>query len=92
MNRDEIVGELAAFLSEMLDLPVQEIVESTRLWADLEIDSLSVLELAVFVEDAYEFDIEEVLRESAEGGQNSEQSVGWLADRIVSVAATVSTH
>ncbi|MHC2185346.1 acyl carrier protein [Rathayibacter agropyri] len=89
MNRDEVIEGLRAFLSDMLDIAPEIIAQESHLFDDLEVDSLSVLELAVFSEETYDVDLEPVLRDANAEGERAEVTIGWLAEQIVAAAPTV---
>ena len=64
MTRDEIRTRVTTFLTETMDCPVENLTEDSHLVDDLEIDSLSVLELTVFTEDEFDVDIESAFKEA----------------------------
>ncbi len=90
MNHDDVIDGLRGFLADALDLAPETISERSTLFGDLDVDSLSVLELAVFSEEHYDVDLEPVLREANAAGARDQVTLGWLADRIC-VAATAGT-
>ncbi|WAC69276.1 acyl carrier protein [Microbacterium sp. SL75] len=83
MTPDDVIAGLRAFLADMLDLAPESIRPESTLFDDLDVDSLSVLELAVFSEETYDVDLEPLLREAHTAGNRAEVTLAWLADRIV---------
>ena len=51
MSRDEVLRELRRVMKELFKLPEERVVPEARLGADLELDSLDALDLAVKVEE-----------------------------------------
>lgn len=88
---DQVFADLRRVLADMLDLPAASITPESHLWDDLEVDSLSVLELAVFVEENYEVDLEPVLRQVSgpDSPERAGATVGWLTHRVVESADDV---
>jgi len=86
MNRDDVIQGLRDFLADALDLAPESIRADSTLFDELDVDSLSVLELAVFSEDTYDVDLEPVLRDANTAGERADITIGWLADRIVAAA------
>jgi acyl carrier protein len=87
MTPDDVIEGLRAFLADMLDLAPESIRPESTLFDDLDVDSLSVLELAVFSEETYDVDLEPVLREAHAVGDRAEVTLAWLANRIVTARA-----
>jgi acyl carrier protein len=85
MTDEHVFPELQSMLADMLDVDPASITRDSHLWDDLEVDSLSVLELAVFAEERYDIDLEPVLRQATKAGSEDRDhaTVGWLAARIV---------
>ncbi len=52
MNRQEMVATIEAALSEVLERKVTNLTEETRLSEDMHLDSTSILELMLSLEDA----------------------------------------
>ncbi|PTT14399.1 hypothetical protein DBR36_15955 [Microbacterium sp. HMWF026] len=90
MNRDDVIQGLRDFLADALDLAPESIRADSTLFDELDVDSLSVLELAVFSEDTYDVDLEPVLRDANTAGERADITIGWLADRIVAAAPAES--
>lgn len=86
MNHDDVIEGLRGFLADSLDLAPETITAQSTLFDDLDVDSLTVLELAVFSEEHYDVDLEPVLREANTAGERTEVTLGWLADRICAAA------
>lgn len=80
MTRDEILTRVTTFLTETMDCPIENLTEDSHLVDDLEIDSLSVLELTVFTEDEFDVDIESAFKEALHRDSPEEPTVGWLVD------------
>ncbi|MFB9327858.1 phosphopantetheine-binding protein [Paenibacillus aurantiacus] len=79
-NRQLIMEELRGLLTENLELEVPEtLVESMRLYDDLQIDSIMVLQLLVYIEEVFHVSI-------PDEGVNPEniQTIGSLAEMIES--------
>ena len=91
MTAEEVFPELQSMLADMLDVSPSSITPDSHLWDDLEVDSLSVLELAVFAEERYDLDLEPVLRNATRpgSGDRDHATVGWLAGKIATTAADV---
>lgn len=92
MTRDDVIAGLRGFLADMLDIAPETIRPDSTLFADLDVDSLSVLELAVFSEDTYDVDLEPLLRETHAAGERAGVTIAWLADRIVASAHAASAE
>jgi acyl carrier protein len=85
MKRAEVYQEVKTFLVVQMDVPEADVSEGSHLVDDLEIDSLSVLELTVFTEENYDVNIEEAFKESLSADNSEEPTVGWLTDLIVTM-------
>ena len=60
----EIFDRVTALISEITDLPQAELLPDKRLAADLEIDSLTTIELAVAIQDEFNIEVaDEKLKE-----------------------------
>ena len=53
LNREAVLEKVREHLSTELEIPIGEIVESTRLRDDLDADSLDLYELVMELEDRY---------------------------------------
>jgi len=85
MNRGDVYQEIKSFLVVQMDVPEADVSEGSHLVDDLEIDSLSVLELTVFTEENYDVSIEEAFKESLSPENSTEPTVGWLTDLILTM-------
>jgi acyl carrier protein len=56
---DVDIEDLRALLAEELELPVEEVTDDANLATDLEVDSLSAMEIAVLLEKKYKIKISE---------------------------------
>ncbi|GAA3437677.1 acyl carrier protein [Kutzneria kofuensis] len=77
MNREEIVAHLRVALSAVLNKEVGELSPSSRLFEDLALDSTSVIELLMSLEDTIGLEID-----PDELGPEVFQTVGSLTDYI----------
>jgi acyl carrier protein len=75
MDRAEILVQLRSSLSEVLSQQVPELREESRLFEDLALDSTSVIELLMSLEDTIGLEID-----SDELGPEVFETVGSLAD------------
>ncbi|MEV7342778.1 phosphopantetheine-binding protein [Streptomyces sp. NPDC093544] len=57
-DRQEVISAIEKALSEVLERQVTELTEDTRLFDDLRLDSSSVLELLLLVEDFVEVTVD----------------------------------
>ena len=63
MTSQEILDQLAAIIGDMVSVPVEEITPEKNLTRDLEVDSLSTVEIMVFIQDEFGCKItDEVMR------------------------------
>lgn len=53
MSKQDILTRLAAIIADMVSVPIEEITPEKTLILDLEIDSLSSVELMVFIQDEF---------------------------------------
>lgn len=75
MNRDELTDAVKAALAEVLQRALPEVGEHTRLFEDLHLDSTSVLELLMALEDSVDLVVDpEQLR------PEDFQTIGSLVD------------
>ena len=77
MNREEIVAHLRLALSAVLNREVGELAEQARLFEDLTLDSTSVIELLMSLEDTIGLEID-----PDELGPEVFRTVGSLTDYI----------
>jgi acyl carrier protein len=60
----EIFDRVTSLISEITDIPKAELLPDKRLAADLEIDSLTTIELAVTIQDEFNIEVaDEKLKE-----------------------------
>lgn len=53
------IEEIRALIAEELELPAEEVTDEADLASDLEVDSLSAMEIAVLLEKKYQIKISE---------------------------------
>lgn len=80
MNRAELVTAISGCLQDVLQRQLPDLDEETRLFEDLHLDSTTILELLMAIEEAVgvEFDMEALTMEHF-------RTVGTLADSVESV-------
>jgi acyl carrier protein len=59
MTRDDVLGKVREHLSTELEVPAEEISETTRFREDLDADSLDLYELVMELEDTYGVSVSE---------------------------------
>ncbi len=79
MTREEVLAKVREHLASELEVPIDEITESTRLREDLDADSLDLYELVMELEDTYEISVPE---EDAAGIETVAQAVDFVAGRL----------
>ncbi len=79
LSREAVLGKVREHLSTELEIPVGEIVESTRLRDDLDADSLDLYELVMELEDTYGISVSE---EEAARIETVRQAVDFVAERL----------
>ncbi len=79
MTREEVLAKVREHLSSELEVPIEEIMESTRLREDLDADSLDLYELVMELEDTYEISVSE---EEAAGIETVGQAVDFVTGRL----------
>jgi acyl carrier protein len=79
MTREDVLSKVREHLSAELEVPVDEITESTRFREDLDADSLDLYELVMELEDTYEISVPE---EDAAGIETVAQAVDFVAGRL----------
>ncbi|MCB4208870.1 acyl carrier protein [Arthrobacter sp. UM1] len=83
MSVDAVRTELTPFLAEAADLAEDRIRPDSHLLEDLEMDSLSVLELTVFTEDTFGVSVEDEFKEAIGNPDlRKDMTVDWLARLI----------
>ncbi len=85
MNRTDILAHLQIALSTVLNREVPEIRDELRLFEDLALDSTSVIELLMSLEDTIDLEID-----PDELGPEVFKTVGSLADYIEAGFAKVA--
>ncbi len=85
MNRTDILAHLQIALSTVLNREVPEIRDELRLFEDLALDSTSVIELLMSLEDTIDLEID-----PDELGPEVFKTVGSLADYIQAGFAKVA--
>lgn len=85
MNRTDILAHLQIALAAVLNREVPEIRDELRLFEDLALDSTSVIELLMSLEDTIDLEID-----PDELGPEVFKTVGSLADYIEAGFAKVS--
>ena len=78
MDRDTVIKQIEATLGEVLEEPVTECAEDTRLFEDLHLDSTSILEVLMGLEDSVGVEVDPEKLEMADF-----RSVGSLADYLL---------
>ncbi|AYN40133.1 acyl carrier protein [Streptomyces dangxiongensis] len=82
MERDSVISAVEKSLSEVLERPVTGLTEEVRLFEDLHLDSTSVLELLMALEDAVDISVD-----PEDLDMDDFTSVGSLTDYVLSQAA-----
>ncbi|ABR31382.1 acyl carrier protein [Thermosipho melanesiensis] len=59
MKREELLRQVSKILAEKLDVPIEDIDESSHIIDDLGADSLDVVDLVMILEDEYGIKIED---------------------------------
>lgn len=78
MERHAVVAAVEAALSEVLERPVGELAEDVRLFEDLHLDSTSILEMLMALEDAIDISVDPENLDMADFA-----SVGALTDYVL---------
>jgi acyl carrier protein len=79
LTREALLEKVRGHLSTELEIPIEQIVESTRLRDDLEADSLDLYELVMELEDTYGITVSE---EEAAGIETVQMAVDFVAERL----------
>ncbi|MFJ7152244.1 acyl carrier protein [Streptomyces sp. NPDC100445] len=82
MERGSVISAVEKSLSEVLERPVTGLTEEVRLFEDLHLDSTSVLELLMELEDAVDISVD-----PEDLDMDDFKSVGTLTDYVLSQAA-----
>ncbi|MEU2437213.1 acyl carrier protein [Streptomyces rubradiris] len=83
MERHDVVTAVEKALSEVLEQPVTGLTEDVRLFDDLHLDSTSVLEMLMALEDAIDVSVDP---ENLD--MDDFKSVGTLTDYVLSQQTT----
>ncbi|MBM7077230.1 MULTISPECIES: acyl carrier protein [Micromonospora] len=78
MDRSKIVSQIEQALSDVLQRPVAGLPEETRLFEDLHVDSTSVLELLMALEDGVGIEVDPERLEIADF-----KTIGTVADYVI---------
>jgi acyl carrier protein len=78
-SREDVLGKVRNHLSTELEVPADEITESTRFRDDLDADSLDLYELVMELEDTYGINVSE---EEAARIETVGQAVDFVAGRL----------
>ena len=83
LNRSDVLEEVRGHLSTELEVPLDQISESTRMREDLDADSLDLYELVMELEDTYGISVSE---EEAADIETVAQAVDFVAGRLGAAA------
>ena len=78
-TRDDVLQKVREHLSTELEVPLDQLSESTRLREDLDADSLDLYELVMELEDTYGISVSE---EEAAEIESVGEAVNFVADRL----------
>lgn len=85
-NREQIAEQLRSIFSENLELEVPETLpESLLLYEDLNVDSIMMLQLVVYIEETFEITVPE-----EEIGPDLFKTVGLVIDFVVALQGAVA--
>ena len=79
LSREEVLQKVREHLSTELEVPADQISESTRFRDDLDADSLDLYELVMELEDTYGINLSE---QEAAGIETVQQAVDFVAERL----------
>ena len=79
LNRSDVLEKVREHLSTELEVPLDEISESTRMREDLDADSLDLYELVMELEDTYGISVSE---EEAARIETVGQAVDFVSGRL----------
>jgi acyl carrier protein len=79
LSRDDVRQKVREHLSTELEIPVEQITETTRLREDLDADSLDLYELVMELEDTYGISVSE---EEAADIETVGAAVDFVAGRL----------
>jgi acyl carrier protein len=83
LNRSDVLEKVRDHLSTELEVPLDQISESTRMREDLDADSLDLYELVMELEDTYGISVSE---EEAADIETVAQAVDFVAGRLGAAA------
>ena len=83
LSRADVLEKVREHLSTELEIPLDQISESTRMREDLDADSLDLYELVMELEDTYGISVSE---EEAADIETVAQAVDFVADRLGAAA------
>jgi acyl carrier protein len=83
LSRADVLQKVREHLSAELEIPLDQISESTRMREDLDADSLDLYELVMELEDTYGISVSE---EEAADIETVAQAVDFVADRLGAAA------
>ncbi|UJF31873.1 phosphopantetheine-binding protein [Paenibacillus hexagrammi] len=86
-NRNQIAGQLKSILSENLELEVPDtLAESLLLYEDLNVDSIMMLQLVVYLEETFEVTVPE-----EEISPDTFKTVGLVIDYIEALQGAIAS-
>jgi acyl carrier protein len=83
LSRDDVLQKVRQHLSTELEIPLDQISESTRMREDLDADSLDLYELVMELEDTYGISVSE---EEAADIETVAQAADFVAGRLGAAA------
>ena len=83
LTRDDVLQKVREHLSTELEIPLDQISESTRMRDDLDADSLDLYELVMELEDTYGISVSE---EEAADIETVAQAADFVAGRLGAAA------
>lgn len=78
-KRDEIKNQIAAIVSNVLDIELEEVTEEKELDGDLRIDSLALYEIVVDIEEFYNI---RITNEEADDLKTVGEAVDFIEDKL----------
>jgi acyl carrier protein len=79
LSRGDVLEKVREHLSSELEIPLEQVVEETKLREDLDADSLDLYELVMELEDTYGISVSE---EEAADIETVGDAVNFVADRL----------
>lgn len=87
MDTKDVYNKIVPFLAEDNDVAEDKITSESHLIEDLEMDSLSVMELTVFTEDNFGVSVEEDFKEAInDPAVRKGMTVDWLVHLVTAQA------